>query len=240
MFSQSLKRAVQSLNFASKRTAIRSVSTVSAEFVNVSVSGKVKDIQQYDEKSLTIYLSSVRFGKYSQTHKILVPTKYENLYKKLKSNLTSDHNLYVDGVLKTKQFENDENQVRSTSVVIATDVRIYNEAITSDNSTNKSEDAAKRFDVNSVEAFGEIVTSIQGDDHRRFILKSSHKKNDKSTNQIFIYDRALFPVIENMNFKKEQILLRGSVEYRIEKDMNGKHVPGSYIKVDQIYRISIV
>lgn len=55
-------------------------------------------------------------------------------------------------------------------------------------------------------------------------------------NRIFVYDKLLFPILNDIRVKKDELLVRGEISYRIHEDQSGKSVTSSYIKAKQIYR----
>lgn len=67
--------------------------------------------------------------------------------------------------------------------------------------------------------------------------RSGRDANNKSFNRIFVYDKTLFPVLDGLEVKRDEVLVRGDISYRSIKDDNGKTTSSSYIRANQIYRI---
>lgn len=56
-------------------------------------------------------------------------------------------------------------------------------------------------------------------------------------NQIFVYDKDLFPILSDAHPKMDEFFIRGGLNYRREKNEYGKTITTSYIIAKEIYRI---
>lgn len=56
-------------------------------------------------------------------------------------------------------------------------------------------------------------------------------------NRIFVYDKTLFPLLNEIQIKRDMFLVRGKITYRIATDQFGKVTTTSYITAEQLYRV---
>lgn len=60
---------------------------------------------------------------------------------------------------------------------------------------------------------------------------------NRSLHQIFVYDKDLFPILDDIQPNRDDLLVRGEISYRLEKDEFGKTTSSAYITAKQLYRI---
>lgn len=61
--------------------------------------------------------------------------------------------------------------------------------------------------------------------------------SNKSFNRIFVYDKELFPLLNDVQKGYDQFLVRGEISYRMAKNESGRATSTSYITAKQLYRI---
>lgn len=99
-------------------------------------------------------------------HKICVSQKSRALLDLVKGKLALHQKVYVEGLLNTRDFLTETGKYRTTSQVMAGELRILEDFAVASNDANKTE----KTDENSVEILGFITADIAGDEFRTFEL----------------------------------------------------------------------
>ncbi|XP_055319672.1 uncharacterized protein LOC129577147 isoform X1 [Sitodiplosis mosellana] len=263
MFSQTLRRFANLLS-PNKQLPIRLCSTVfepqtaravaSHNIHNINVTGKVLNIYNFENGTMTFYIKSVCPGGFYKMHKVLLTQRNAVLLDMMKTNLALEQKVHIAGKLNTSRFQTYDGKHRSTSAIMATQVFIFSDgavakdskhASTTETAPNEVAVPEPVIDENSVELSGTITTGISGGDQFKSFtlgtLKVPHLSRtdpkNVSFNRIFVYDKSLFPTLNGVRVKRDEILVRGEISYRMYKEISGKTVTSSYIKATQIYRI---